>query len=740
MPIPTAPPAPPPTATALDRLAERMGIEAEFRDARGDVIVTPAETKRHLLAAMGIAVGTDAEAQVALEALDREEWLRPLDPVHVLRGKAAPGEIVISLPADTGEVSWRLTMEDGGSDSGKASFGDLSLVSQRHITGIVVERRRLPLLGDLPQGYHRLELTPGAATTTLIVTPAQCWLPPALSAERRGWGIAIQLYLLRSSNNWGIGDFSDLRELVGLVAPRGADVIGLNPLHAMFPDDPEHASPYSPESRLLLNILNIDVAAVPEAAACAAAQGLIASPAFQQRLAACRDRHLVDYAEVAALKLAVLEMLFDACRAAADRKRWRQFEAFRGKSGEVLERNCRFLALREHFAEVDPAHVDWHAWPERYRDAAGADVERFAAEHRHRVDFHGWLQWVADTQLGEAAAAAKRGGMTIGLYRDLAVGADRAGAETWANSNAVVSGAQVGAPPDIHNPAGQAWGLPPFNPRALRAEAYHSFVQLVRANMRHAGGLRIDHVMGLQHLYWVPDGQPASAGAYVQYPLDDLVGILALESQRHQCLVVGEDLGTVPEGFRERMQAANILSYRVLFFEQDAKTGEFLPPADYPSLAMAVVGSHDLPTLRGWWEGRDLDLKEKLGLFPGEGEAQRQRATRQRDKRQLVAALRREGLIAATGEPDNHTLVRAAHAFLARTPSILAMPQIDDLTDEADPVNVPATSDEHPNWRRRLSMTLNELAERPRFADITGNFQHERHKPVKRRRRSGSPL
>jgi 4-alpha-glucanotransferase len=238
--------------------------------------------------------------------------------------------------------------------------------------------------------------------------------------------------------------------------------------------------------------------------------------------------------------------------------------------------------------------------------------------------------------------------------------------------------------------------------------------------------LRIDHAMGLQQLYWVPQGQEPSAGAYVRYPIEDLIGILALESHRHKCLVVGEDLGTVPEGFRERMAKANILSYRVLFFEQEPETGAFLPSSAYPALALAVVGSHDLPTLRGWWEGHDLDLKERLGLFPEPGEASRQRQMRDRDRMQLVKVLRHEGLLPGDGEPDVPTLARAAHAFLARTPSVLAMAQIDDLTDEIDAVNIPATSDEHPNWRRRLSMTLEELSVRPRFIDIAEILRAER--------------
>jgi 4-alpha-glucanotransferase len=405
---------------------------------------------------------------------------------------------------------------------------------------------------------------------------------------------------------------------------------------------------------------------------------------------------------------------------------WRAFEAFRREGGEMLQRNCLFLALREHFANQEAPRADWHSWPEEYRDPASHAVAHFAAQNRHRLDFHAWLQWVADEQLGAAATAAKRRGMAVGLYRDLAVGADRSGAETWADNAAVVSAAQVGAPPDIHNPAGQNWGLPPFHPRALLEEGYRSFIELVRANMRHAGGLRIDHVMGLQRLYWVPQGEKPSAGAYVRYPTEDLIGILALESHRHECMVVGEDLGTVPEGFRERMAEANILSYRVLYFEQEPQTGAFLPPSAYPAGALAIVGSHDLPTLRGWWEARDLDLKEELGLFPEPGEASRQRLMRERDRMQLLESLRSEGLLPIDGEPDIPTLARAVHAFLARTPSVLAMAQIDDLTDEADPVNVPATSDEHPNWRRRLSMTLDQLAVRPRFVDIAAIFRAER--------------
>jgi 4-alpha-glucanotransferase len=675
---------------------------------------------------MGVEAPDELAAEAALAKLDRDEWLRPLAPVQVIRADAGPIAVDIALPASTQEISWRLQLEDGGGRGGRAMFDELALVAESSFEARTLQRRRLILGDTVPWGYHRLSLEPQGHAGVVIVTPGHCWLPPEIVEGKRLWGIAAQLYLLRSEDNWGIGDFGDLRALVELAAANAADVIGLNPLHALFPDNPEHASPYSPASRLLLNILNIDVRAVANLYDSEFVRQLIASAPFRERLEACRAEDLVDYAGVAALKLSVLDKLFDSCRSASDRRSWQEFEQFQREHGEVVRRNCLFLALREHFAAENPDRADWHRWPEEYRDPTSAAVRSFGEANRDRLEFFVWLQWIADDQLGAAAAAARERGMAVGLYRDLAVGADRAGAETWADETAVVSGAQVGAPPDIFNPAGQDWGLPPFHPRGLREGAYRSFVELVRANMRHAGGIRIDHVMGLQQLYWVPQGQKPSEGAYVRYPLDDLVGILALESQRNRCLVVGEDLGTVPEGFRERMAEANILSYRVLFFEQDVETGEFEPPQAYPVLALAVVGSHDLPTLRGWWEGRDLDIKERLGLFPGADEAKRQRETRERDKRQLVTALRREGLLVGDGEPDIQALARAAHFYLARTPCALAMTQIDDLTDEVDPVNVPATESEHPNWRRRLSMTLDELARRPRFEDIASYFCTQR--------------
>jgi 4-alpha-glucanotransferase len=303
----------------------------------------------------------------------------------------------------------------------------------------------------------------------------------------------------------------------------------------------------------------------------------------------------------------------------------------------------------------------------------------------------------------------------------MAVGADMAGVETWTNQKAVVSGAHVGAPPDIYNPAGQDWGLPPFNPRELQEEGYQGFIELIRANMRYAGALRIDHVMALQHLYWVPESRSPREGAYVSYPLDDLVGILALESQRNRCIVIGEDLGTVPDGFRERMAKANILSYRVLFFEQSSKNGAYRKPEDYPGLSVAVASNHDLPTIRAWWEGSDISLRERLHLFPDAHGADAQRKQRSRDRKQLLRALRHEGLLATDGEMNAAGLMVAIHEYLAKSAAFLVMAQLDDISGEIDPVNLPG-SVEYPNWRRRLSLTIEELLQGPEMQAMAEMF------------------
>ena len=702
--------------STLETLAQRLGIELEFRDARGQLRQVSEQVQRGLLQAMGVSAEDDVQAVNALDRLESETWDATLPPVLVVCADAMAC-VDLVLAEDTGEFSWRLQLEDGSEQLGCADFQALEWLDSTIHDSRRLARRRLVLGADLPLGYHRLWT--GLATTgmQLIVTPDRCWLPEGIGRGQRLWGVSAQLYLLRSDDNWGIGDFTDLRHLVGIAALAGADIVGVNPLHAMFPDNPEHASPYSPATRLLLNVLNIDVAAIPELSRSPAGQGQMKDLAFKQSLSACRNSAQVRYTDVAKLKLPVLGTVFAEAWPVADAERKVAFAAFRAEGGETLQRACLFLALRSHFVET-AGSADWHHWPEAFRDVRSSSVAQFAKDHPDKVGFQAWLQFIADEQL--AAAAQATSAMAVGIYRDLAVGSDSAGAETWCNPTGIVTSAHVGCPPDIYNPAGQDWGLPPLHPVALQAEAYRSFIDLVRANMRHAGGLRIDHVMALQHLYWVPQGHSPADGGYVRYPMNDLIGILALESQRHHCLVVGEDLGTVPEGFRERMEAANILSYRVMFFEKDVV--RFHPPGNYPRLALAVAGSHDLPTLKAWWAGSDIDLRERLKLFPMSEGSREAREERQRDREQLLVALAEQDLSPAEGGD----VAAAVHTFLARSNAGFAVVQLDDVTGESEPVNVPTTTGQHPNWRRRLSLSLEQLAGSDRLVAIARLFNAER--------------
>ncbi|HYH22468.1 MAG TPA: malto-oligosyltrehalose trehalohydrolase [Azospirillum sp.] len=726
-------------ASALDRLAERMGIEAEYTDAAGKSVRTTPDTARALLAAMGVDAPDEDAAAARLAGLDRAELARPLPPVAVWRFDRPPFALPVTLPAGSGDLRWVLTEEEGEERTGTAPFDDLPLLRSADLDGRALEVRRLDLGAALPLGYHRLRVEADgvSAETTVISVPDRCHLPVPLEMGERVWGLSAQLYTLRSGNDWGMGDFGDLTNLAEIAAGHGASVIGLNPLHALFLDNPAQASPYSPASRLFLNPLYIDVSAVPELMTCEEARTRMADADFRQAIEAAQAAAFVDYPAVARLKLPVLGMLFRTFQSGAAPERRAAFTAFRAEWGETLERFCVFQALRERFAAGDPAHADWRRWPEPFRDPDSPEVARFAKDCRDRIDFLAWLQWMADEQLAAAANHANTRGMAIGLYRDLAVGADSAGVETWAAPHVVVSAAHVGAPPDLFNPAGQDWGLPPFHPHALREEAYAGFVRLLRANMRHAGGLRIDHAMALQHVYWIPEGHPPGEGAYVAYPMDDMLGILALESVRQRCLVVGEDLGTVPAGFRRRMAEAAVLSYRVVFFEW-TEDGRFVGPDVYPYLALATVGSHDLATLRGWWEGHDIDLKEEKALYPAEGEAERQRKRRDEERAYLIEAVRAAGLPLpasfGSASPYDDGLGHAVHAFLARTNAAIAMVQLDDLTGEAAQVNLPGTVDQYPNWRRKLSLSLEELSDDLRAGAIANILAAARPAPSADRR------
>jgi 4-alpha-glucanotransferase len=503
---------------------------------------------------------------------------------------------------------------------------------------------------------------------------------------RRLWAIAVQLYAVRSQRNWGHGDFTDLSHLVAAAAARGASAIGLNPLHALFPDRAEDASPYGPNSRLYLNPLYIDVEAIEEFPGAEAA-GVAAE------LAGLRAREMIDYEGVARVKLAGLRLAHARFRTSASEVRRADFLGFREDEGDTLLRFACFETLRRQYAPAP-----WPQWPSPWHRPMRGDLQAFRQAHDEECEFHEFVQWVADRQLRACQEAARHHHMPIGLYMDLAVGIDPHGADAWIQQGAMLADVSVGAPPDALNPSGQNWGLTPFNPQALPADDFAAMRRLMDAIMRHCGAVRLDHVLGLKRLFMIPRGLSGADGTYVRMPFDQLLRVISEESNRYRTIVIGEDLGTVPEHFRDTLAQWGLWGCRVMLFERDHE-GRFLPPERYPAEALATFNTHDMASFRGWMEGHDLRVKRAIGFDPGENDEQRVHS------RELL----RQALAqwAPGYAPDD---IAAVAAFLAATPSRLVVIALDDILGEREQINIPGTVTQHPNWRRKLPVAVEDLA------------------------------
>ncbi|ENS5605675.1 4-alpha-glucanotransferase [Vibrio mimicus] len=718
---------------ALKQVAEMAKIADRYVSAWGSEAQVEDDTIRHLLASLGYDTSSD---EALLQSAEKKHKKDVVDPVLVVhQGTVIEVPLYLGVSARESEFDWRLQTEQGG-------------VLEGYLQSQIVRDERAeggPLVfalpNDLPLGYHTLLIArkrrKAPYEMALIVTPQACYKQPALAQGKKLWGPSIQLYTLRTQHNWGMGDFGDLKQLVADIASRGGDFVGLNPIHALFPANPEGASPYSPSSRRWLNILYIDVSSVPEFALSAEAQQKVGSPEFQQRLQKVRDAHWVNYSEVAELKLSVLPLLFAEFKKRHLDKhsdRAHAFLNFVEQGGESLLHQAAFDALHAQLHAEDASVWGWPVFPEKYRRFDSAAVQKFIDEQKDLVHLYMYLQWIADAQIHEAQSLAEEKGMAVGLYRDLAVGVADSGSETWADQGNLLQDVSIGAPPDVLGPLGQNWGLPPLNPQVLQATAYDAYIKLLRANMKHCGALRIDHVLGLLRLWWIPKGENATKGAYIYYPVKDMLAILALESHRHQCSVIGEDLGTVPDEIVELLRDAGVHSYKVFFFETSKEDGGYVSPAHYAEQSMAALCTHDMPTLRGFWHCDDLKMGREIGLYPDEEQLQGLFDDRLKSKQGILDSVAWHGYLPAgvgrdaTQVPMDSYLSEALQLHVAAGSSALLSVQLEDWLEMDKPVNIPGTVNEYPNWRRKLSVNLDEIFAREEVNRIAARLTEVRGK------------
>ena len=542
---------------------------------------------------------------------------------------------------------WTITLEDGQSLSGT---GDLP--------------------SDLPHGYHLLTRADGREAF-VICAPQSC-----IPVDTERWGWAVQLYAMRSQQSWGMGDLGDLRRFAKVASSGGARAIAVNPLHASLPGTPQETSPYFPSSREFRNLLFLDVVSIAE-------DNSVDIADLVSNGADLLDADLLDRDGTWNLKLEALERIW------ANGSNREAFDSYCDTEGEPLQRYATFCVLVETYGR------DWSKWPKALAENDNDAVTAFAAEHTDRIDFYQWTQWLIDQQLQAAGAE-------IDLVQDIAIGVNPAGADAWLWQDAITLGARVGAPPDRLNTKGQNWGLPPLNPWGLRRQRFQAFIRIVRAGFRHAGGLRIDHVMGLFRLYWVPDGKSATEGAYVTYPWEEMLAIVALESHRANAYVVGEDLGTVEKWVRTELTDANILSYKLLWFE--AKE-----PRTYPKQSLATITTHDLPTVVGLLDGSDLERQQEMGTAPNVKETE-------------VMANKVKAWMKITDADSNDEMVLKAAKLLATAPSALKLMTLEDAIASPMRPNYPGTTDEYPNWSVPLPVLLDEMVDSPLFAAVVETF------------------
>jgi 4-alpha-glucanotransferase len=736
----------------LNELSELCGIVPEYWDIFGARHAAPAETKKSILQSMGLRTATQDDLVAEIQKKRDRPWNIFIEPVKVILFTEQPLVLTVHVPVREGEelsIAFKCTLEDerGHTDTFSFLHPDVEIADRRLVDGIHHLKVDVPLNIVKEMGYYTLDffyMSSGfglSGTSKVIITPEICHLPaqpepvspdgmgqPDHLNKTKTWGTSINLYALRSEKNWGIGDFTDLSRIVEWTADLGGGFVGINPLHVITNNRPLGISPYSPISRLYKNPVYLDVTAVPDVAESSTAPDLIDSDGFQSRVRALKNSMLVDYKNAASIKVTVLQLAFDSfyeTHVIKSSPRGREFESYVRSEGKLLEDFALFTAIQEK-----TGIASWRDWPAEYRDISSPEVETFRKDNEPEILFHQYVQWLIDGQHQEVAERARQLGMPVGLYHDLAVGSSGDGFDAWIGKDIIAKGIDVGAPPDDFNPSGQNWGFPPFDPEKMRRSGYEFMVQTLRKNMLHAGALRIDHALGMFRLFWIPQGAKPYQGAYVHYASEDILRIIALESIRNRTIVIAEDLGTVGEDVRETLARFRMLSYKVLYFERNYPDPSFKIPERYTDLALCTVTTHDLPTICGYWAGRDIQEKTKLGLYPNDELRQRQIQERERDRGLLLQALKSQGLL-----PDNFStdpsslcimipsLCLTIYEYLSLTPSRLLAVSLDDIIGTMDQQNMPNTVDTYPNWRRKTPESLEKIMSGRSFLALSKIFK-----------------
>ncbi len=710
----------------LKQLADKLGILTEFYDGglnRKDYQVDESAVKQ-LAKSLGFKAGNVQEIAKSLEDFDKRPWLNTLSSIYVVNSGNVKFSVILPQSLQNEKLSFRLYHKKSKK---KADFAYNTAITgqSRKIGKTDYVKLEVSVTTPLEIGYYTLELSLEDKTykSVLAVAPESCYENPFLK-ERKMWGFAAQLYSLKSERNWGVGDFTDLGELVKISSRAGADIIALNPLSTLHHNNPAEASPYFAISRLFLNPIYIDVEAVPE---------FKKSDIKGKNIKALRDSELIDYVGVYSLKMEILKILYLRFKENEGTSRHKEFTTFCNNHNSDLDNLVTFQSLYEdHFKD---GFADWHLWEDGYKDLHSLKIKKYVEDHQEKINFFKYLQFEADRQFKDVFELVKKSGLKIGLYRDLPVGVSEDSVEVWQDTGLFIREFCAGAPPDAFFPSGQKWGLGAYNPFVLKEQAYEPFIKILRANMKNAGALRIDHVMSLMRLFVIGDKEHLST--YIKYNFDDMLNLVALESHLHQCIVVGESIGNIPEGFLEKISAHNINALSVLWAERwDMGWGNFKNPDAYPHNSFCSVGTHDMAPLRMWWFGYDITECRHYGFIESDDAMRESYRIRELDRWKLLSAMdsnsvwpkdrwRQGNYIYGEGYPEG--IEEAVHRFLSRSESKVFLAEMDNILHVDKRQNLPGTTgDTHPNWCRKMPVNLENLETDEAYIRNTRAIKQER--------------